>query len=96
MPDTVSFAPAARLRLEDAILLEIDRLADALWGLGRVDREVFGVGVDTHGSEVALALWLVQPAMALGSRMPLSALAAAEGRKEVLGLLGALADAGKF
>ena len=96
MPDSVPVMSATRQRLEDAILLEIDRLGDAVWELGHVDREVFDVGMDVLGSEAALARWLVQPSAALGGGSPLSALAPADGRKEVLGLLLALAGAGQF
>ena len=96
MPDPIPITPAARQRLERAILLEIDRLSDAVWELRQVDTEVFDVGMDALGSEPALAMWLVQPSSALGGGSPLPVLARPEGRKEVLGLLEALAEAGQF
>ena len=96
MPEPIPITPAARQRLEDAILNEIERLGDAVWELRHVDREVLDVGMDALGNEAALAMWLVQPSAALDRGSPLSVLAGAEGRKEVLGLLLALAGAGQF
>jgi len=54
MPDSAPITPAARQRLEDAILLEIERLSDAVWTLGQVDRDVWAAGLGALGSEAAL------------------------------------------
>ena len=89
MPDPTSIRPAARQALEDAILHEIERLGDAVHELGRLDQDVYQVGLGALGGEAALALWLAQPTYLLRGRVPLSVLGEKGGREEVLNMLQA-------
>jgi uncharacterized protein (DUF2384 family) len=82
--------------MEDALLVEIERLGEAVWERERVDGRLLEAGMTVHGNEAALALWLVRPAPALDYRVPLSLIAKAEGQEEVLDLLAALEREGRF
>lgn len=82
--------------MEDALLMEIERLGETVWELEGVDGEVWEAGMSVHGNEAALAIWLVRPVPALGDRAPLSLIAKTEGREEVLNLLESLEREGRF
>lgn len=56
-----------------------------------VDREIYKAGLESFGSESVLALWLCEPARALGYNAPLRVMSSAKGRLKVLNLLCALA-----
>lgn len=59
--------------------------------LDRVDPHVFASGLDFLESEAAFARWLSEPARALGGKIPLYVMRSASGRKQVAGILTALA-----
>jgi len=82
--------------MEEALLVEIERLGEAVWELERVDGELWEAGMSVHGNEAALAVWLVRPVPALGDRAPISLIAKPEDREEVLNLLASLEREGRF
>jgi uncharacterized protein (DUF2384 family) len=96
MQQFITVTAAARQRMEDALLAEIERLGEAIWDLRRVDRELFEAGQVAFGDEVAFAIWLVRRAPDLRERTPLAVIAEPGGREEVFGLLRTLEGQGVF
>lgn len=79
---------ASERRLLDAgLLAEIRRLERCRQHLARVDREVFQAGISCFESASALALWLSEPAVGLGGKVPLQVIRTAKGRSDVVNLL---------
>ncbi|HEY1793346.1 MAG TPA: antitoxin Xre/MbcA/ParS toxin-binding domain-containing protein [Opitutaceae bacterium] len=96
MEHYITIPAAARQLLESALSVEIERLAEAIWELRRVDRQLFEAGMGAFGDEAAFALWLVRREPDLRDRTPLAVIAEPGGREEVFELLKALEGEGVF
>lgn len=82
--------PAQYRRLSAGLDHEIERLVRAKARLDRVDQEIYLVGRDLFRDDAGLALWLSEPAPALGGRIPTVVMRTKAGRTKVLGVLKAL------
>lgn len=71
-----------------ALQSEIDRLQAAKKKLRSLDPEFIARTIEAIGSVEAAALWLTGPAYGLKGRVPVDIAVTAEGRPEVLKLLG--------
>jgi uncharacterized protein (DUF2384 family) len=80
-----------RRRLVAALTAKIRHYERCLKLLPRVDAEVLEIGFELFSNELGLALWLCEPARALGGKIPLRVMRTARGRKEVVNILGAIA-----
>lgn len=81
-----------RRRVAAAMHRQIVRYRKCMSLLHRLDEDVLSAGHDLfEGDDDALALWLTQPARALGGTVPLRAMRSAKGRKNVASILRALA-----
>lgn len=78
--------------LKRAIDIRIREYARCQGLLRHVDREVFATGMNSLGSESALALWLCEPARALNDKAPLRVLGTAQGCKRVANILRAISS----
>src|SRR5688572_2307516 len=81
-------APSERRRLDAGLLAEIHRLERCRKHIARIDKQVFLAGISCFESATALVLWLTEPAMGLGGKVPLQVMRSAKGRKAVVNLLG--------
>jgi uncharacterized protein (DUF2384 family) len=55
--------------------------------LNRVDAGVYAAGMELFEAEERLALWLCEPAKALGGKLPLVVMRTKRGRREVASIL---------
>lgn len=83
--------PAQYRRLGSGLDREVDRLIHAKARLKRVNGEIYRAGRDLFVSDAALALWLSEPAPALGGRIPIVVMRTKAGRAKVTSVLKALA-----
>lgn len=74
-------------RLEAGLQARIEQLQYLKTQLPLVDQEVFCAGMDLFESETLLALWLAQPAVALGGEVPLRLMGAPEARQLIANTL---------
>ena len=87
-----AFTARQRRLLAAGIRSEIKHLQRCLRLLPLVDREVYAAGRDLFTTDAALALWLCQPARSLDGKIPMRRLRPVKGRREVAGILGAIAN----
>lgn len=80
-----------RRRLAAGLERQIRRLRRSSQLLGRVDPEIYRAGRDLFSSDLGFALWLSEPARALGGRVPLVIMRTKKGRARVKDVLVALA-----
>ncbi len=71
-------------RLQAGIRNEIQHYQQCLQLIDMVDAEVFAAGMTFFTTEAALALWLCEPALLLGSDVPLKVLRTDKGRQRVV------------
>ena len=83
--------PAQYRRLAAGLDREIKRLQLARTQLGRIDEETYRAGRDLFSADSALALWLCEPAPALGGRVPITVMRTASGRTKVANVLKTIA-----
>ena len=76
-----------RQRLDAGLLAEIRGLERCRKNIARIDQEVFQAGISCFGSAAVLVLWLCEPAVGLGGKVPLQIMRTAKGRKDVATLL---------
>jgi uncharacterized protein (DUF2384 family) len=96
MQQFLTISAAAKQKMEDALLAEIERLGEAIWELRRVDRELFNAGLAAFGDEAAFAIWLVRRAPGLRDLTPLAVIAEPGGREEVVDHLKTLEGQAPF
>ncbi|MBI2518159.1 MAG: DUF2384 domain-containing protein [Opitutae bacterium] len=83
----ITLTPQQRRRLDAGLLAEIRRLERCRRHIARIDKEVFLAGISCFGSASDLALWLSEPAVGLGGKVPLHVMRTVKGREDVANLL---------
>jgi hypothetical protein len=82
--------PKLRIRMEAVIDAKIRYYQRCRPLFRYIDREIYDAGRDLFSSEAALAVWLCEPAGALGYKVPLRVMRTSKGRRQVLHLICAI------
>lgn len=83
-----------RRRLDMGISNQVRQYERCRRQLRYIDKDIFETGMQVFNSETALALWLCEPARALGGKIPLLVMRTAKSRKTVANILGAIIHGG--
>lgn len=83
-----------RRRMAVALRREIRHYEKCLLLLPSLNAEVVAAGMEMFEDEQSLVLWLCEPVPALGGKVPLFVASTKTGRKQLLSVLGAMADGG--
>lgn len=79
-----------RRQMEAALKAEIRRYQKSLPLMASLDVEIYAAGRELFANDAGLALWLCDPARALGWKIPLLVARTKSGRKQVINILMAL------
>lgn len=77
-------------RMRAGISIEVRRYKRCLELLPNIPSEVVEAGVELFSNEAALALWLCEPARALGGKIPMMVAQKRRGAKQVMQVLRAI------